>query len=126
MTLRTAWSPDSSRNGADGSDMVKQQIHLVEIDLLLRGRRLTFLEALPPGDYYAFVSRGNRRPRSEAYAWSIRRPLPKIPIPLKPPDPDVLLDLAQAVETTFNGGRFEQNLLYNLPVPSPLSEPDRV
>jgi len=107
------------------ASMILQGVHLVEIDLLLQGRRLPVIEPLPPGDFYAYVSRGNRRPRCEVYAWSIRRPLPKLPIPLKAPDPDVLLDLAQAVETTFNGGRFEQNLLYEMPIPSSLSESDR-
>ncbi len=105
--------------------MIRQDINLVEIDLLLQGRRLTFRELLPPGDFYAFVSRGNRRPHSEVYPWSIRRPLPKLPIPLKAPDPDVILDLAKAVQTTFDGGRFEQNLLYDRPVPASLAEADR-
>jgi hypothetical protein len=107
------------------ASMILQGVHLVEIDLLLQGRRLPAIEPLPPGDFYAFVSRGNRRPRCEVYGWSIRRPLPKLPIPLKAPDPDVILDLAQAVETTFNGGRFEQNLLYEMPIPASLSESDR-
>jgi len=105
--------------------MILQGVHLVEIDLLLGGRRLPVIEPLPPGDFYAFVSRGNRRPRCEVYAWSIRRALPKLPIPLKAPDPDVVLDLPQAVEITFNGGRFEQNLLYEIPIPPSLSESDR-
>jgi hypothetical protein len=105
--------------------MMLQSVHFVEIDLLLQGRRLPAIEPLPPGDFYAFISRGNRRPRCEVYAWSIRRPLPKLPIPLKAPDPDVVLDLAQAVDATFNGGRFEQNLLYDRPVPSSLAEADR-
>ncbi len=61
----------------------------------------------------------------EVFAWSIRRALPKLPIPLKAPDADVILDLAQAEETTFNGGRFEQNLLYGRPVPATLAEADR-
>jgi hypothetical protein len=98
---------------------------LVEIDLLLQGRRLPVIEPLPPGDFYAFISRGDRRPRCEVYPWSIRRPLPKLPIPLKAPDADVILDLAKAFETTFDGGRFEQNLLYKKPIPATLSENDQ-
>ena len=107
------------------ASMILQGVHLVEIDLLLQGRRLPAIEPLPPGDFYAFVSRGNRRPRCEVYAWSIRRSLPNLPIPLKAPDSDVMLDLAQAVDTTFNGGRFEQNMLYDRPVPSSLADADR-
>jgi hypothetical protein len=105
--------------------MIRQDINLVEIDLLLQGRRLPFREPLPPGDFYAFLSRGNRRPYSEVYPWSIRRPLPKLPIPLKAPDADVILDLGKAFQTTFDGGRFEQNLLYAKPVPASLSDNDQ-
>jgi hypothetical protein len=107
------------------ASMILQGVHLVEIDLLLQGRRLPMIEPLPAGDFFAFVSRGNRRPRCDVYSWSIRRPLPKLPIPLKSPDPDASLDLAQAVDATFNGGRFEQNMLYSRPVPSSLAEADR-
>jgi hypothetical protein len=105
--------------------MIRQGVHLVEIDLLLEGRRLPVVEPLPLGNFYAFVSRGNQRPACQVYSWSIRRPLPNLPIPLKPPDADVMLDLAQAVATTFNGGRFDRNLRYDLPVPVSLDEPDR-
>jgi hypothetical protein len=107
------------------ASMILQGVHLVEIDLLLQGRRLPVIEPLPPGDFYAFISRGDRRPRCEVYPWSIRRPLPKLPIPLKAPDADVILDLAKAFETTFDGGRFEQNLLYKKPIPATLSENDQ-
>jgi hypothetical protein len=125
--------PSPSNKSASGhgeywtkrASMIVQGVHLVEIDLLLGGRRLSLVEPLPPGDFYAFISRSNRRPKCEVYAWSVRRPLPKLPIPLKAPDADVVLDLAQAVETTFNGGRFEQNMLYGMPIPTSLSESDR-
>src|SRR5438067_1845383 len=53
----------SNKAGADrGADLAKrdallhQEVHLVELDLLLRGRRLPMDAPLPPGHYYAFVS----------------------------------------------------------------------
>jgi hypothetical protein len=105
--------------------MIRQGVHLVEIDLLLEGRRLPVMEPLPEGDFFAFISRGNRRPSCDVYAWSIRRPLPKLPIPLKSPDADVLLDLAGAVGTTFDAGRYLRTLRYDLPAPTTLAEADR-
>ena len=42
--------------------LIRQRIHLIEIDLLLSGRRLPMGKALPPGDYYAFVSRARAGP----------------------------------------------------------------
>ena len=38
-------------------ELLDQPVHLVEIDLLLGGKRLPMGGRLPPGDYYGFVSR---------------------------------------------------------------------
>src|SRR5262249_54461202 len=45
-----------------------QPIHLVELDFLLGGARLPMRRELPPGDYYAFVARGDRRPDCGVHA----------------------------------------------------------
>ena len=89
---------------ADGDDylakraaLLRRGINLVEIDLLLGGERLPARETLPAGDFYAFVSRRDRRPKSDVYSWSIRRALPQIPIPLKPPDNDVSLEFGGGI-----------------------------
>jgi hypothetical protein len=87
--------------------------------LLLAGRRPPMAAPLPPGDYYAFVARAGRRPDCDVYAWSIRRALPAIPIPLRPPDPDVLLDLAAVYATAHENGRNARRLDYAAPWPSP-------
>jgi len=65
----------TNRSKADGGDylakraaLLRRGINLVEIDLLLGGSRLPALEPLPHGDFYAFVSRGNRRPKCEVYS----------------------------------------------------------
>jgi hypothetical protein len=78
--------------------LIRQGVHVVEIDLLRRGRRTELAQPLPIGDYYAFVFRGDRRPNVDVYAWNIRQPLPQIPIPLTAPDADVMLDLAALVK----------------------------
>jgi hypothetical protein len=54
--------------------LLHQYVHLVEFDLLVGGRRLPMRTPLPPGDYYAFVSRAEQRPRAEVYHWGIRAP----------------------------------------------------
>ena len=48
------------------------------------------------------------RDSSDVYAWSIRRTLPEIPIPLSPPDPDLCLDLASVVARAYDQGRYER------------------
>ncbi len=104
---------------------VHQSIHLIEIDLLLRGARLPVIEPLPAGDCYAIVARARSRPRADVYAWSIRRTLPPIPIPLLPPDPDILLDLAALYETAFERGRYSRRLDYSRALQAPLKEEDQ-
>ena len=62
---------------------------------------------LPPGDCLAVVVRSGKPEVAEVLAWSIRRPLPAIPIPLEPPDPDVPVDLAALVATAYERGRMK-------------------
>jgi Protein of unknown function (DUF4058) len=103
--------------------LIRQKIHLVELDLLLGGRRLPMDRPLPSGDYFAFVSRSQRRPDSEVYAWSLHDCLPSIPIPLLAGNPDVVLDLAAVFGTTYERGRYARLIDYAAP-PSVLRKPD--
>lgn len=102
-----------------------QDVHLIELDLLLSGHRLPMMEPLPPGDFYAFVARADRRPDCDVYAWSIRRALPPIPVPLRAPDPDVTLDLAAVYATAHARGRYARSLDYSAPLPLPRAPDDR-
>ena len=67
---------------------------------------------LPPGDYYALVSRGNQRPECQVYVWTLQQVLPAIPIPLLPPDPDVWIDLGAVFRTTYERGRCSRSIDY--------------
>src|SRR5205823_396013 len=46
-------------------ELIHQPVHLVELDFLLRGRRLPVDADLPAGHYFAFVARAERRPLSD-------------------------------------------------------------
>jgi Protein of unknown function (DUF4058) len=100
--------------------IVSQAINLVEIDLLLRGRRMPMGRKLPPGEYFAIVARTSERPNAQVYAWTIRDALPPVPIPLREPDPDVLLNLAGAFNRTYDWGRFSTSMRYGAPLPKKL------
>src|SRR5439155_20093719 len=67
-------------------DFRRQSVNVVELDLLRAGARFEFVEPLPPGQYYAFVSRASRPSITYAHAWSVRSRLPTVPIPRRPPD----------------------------------------
>lgn len=104
--------------------LIDQPVHLVEIDLLLGGRRSPMRRPLPPGHAYAIVSRAERRPDAEVYAWSLRDPLPTIPIPLAAPDPDIPLNLAPAFAMAYRRGRYGRILRYDQPLRADLDAED--
>ncbi len=69
--------------------------HLVEIDLLRAGAPLPM--RLPPGagasDYRIVISRAPQRPRADVILFSVRVPIPDVPIPLRAGEPEPLLPL---------------------------------
>jgi hypothetical protein len=94
--------------------LIDQPVHLVELDLLVGGHRLPMSAALPPGDYYALVSRADRRPDCDVYAWSVRQPLPSIPIPLAAPDADAC-STWPACSPCLRTGRYARAIDYDAP-----------
>jgi hypothetical protein len=94
---------------------IEQEVHLVELDLLIRGERLPMDRPLPPGDFHAVVSRFEERPDCDVYSWTLRDALPPIPIPLARPDPDVLLDLGPVFALVYERGRYARLLDYSVP-----------
>jgi hypothetical protein len=105
--------------------LIIQPVHLVAIDLVVAGFRLPMANSLPPGDYYAIVSRSDSRPESQVYAWSVRHSLPIVPIPLAHPDPDIPLNLAEVLATTYQRGRYDRSIDYRSALTIPLSPEDR-
>jgi len=94
--------------------------HLVELDLLRGGERLPTREPLESADYFAFVCRKEQLPKAEVYAWTLRQPLPTIPVPLAGDDPDVPLDLQAAFTTTYDRAGYDYALDYRRPIEPPL------
>lgn len=93
------------------------RVNLVEIDLLLGGAPLPMKQRIESGAYYAIVARGVRLPAAEVYRWTVRDPLPRLPIPLREPDPDVVIDLASLTTRVYNLGRYPRTLRRDLPLP---------
>jgi hypothetical protein len=105
--------------------LLVQNVHLVELDLLFGGRRLVLQQSLPPADYYYLLSRGDQRPDCQVYHWTLRQPLPTLPVPLRAPDADLHIDLAAVFATAYDRGRFYRRLNYQGPVPAFLREDNR-
>ena len=103
----------------------EERVNLVEIDLLIAGRRLPMARPLPLGHFYALVSRTTKPEIADVYAWSIAHPLPKIPVPLEAPDPDVFLDLADVFALAYQRGRYARLINYDKPLELPLHPQDK-
>jgi hypothetical protein len=106
-------------------EVFQQDIHLLELDLLLGGLRLPVAGTLPAGDYYASLSRADRRFTCDVYGWGLRDPLPTLPVPLKGPDPDIPLSLRAAFEAAYEDGLYAESLPYDRPPVAPIPERHR-
>ncbi len=93
----------------------RQNVNLVELDLLIGGERLPYGRPLPPGHYYASIIRAQRRDVAEIYAWTVRDCLPRIPIPLSSSDPDVWTDLGQVFTEVYDQARYGRSIDYSKP-----------
>jgi hypothetical protein len=107
--------------------LIDRPVNFVEIDLLLGGRRMPMARPLPAGDFYAVVGRKSGTPNAQVYAWTIKDTLPAIPIPLREPEPDAMLNLRAVFDMTYDRGRYRRMVRYGKPLPAslPLTTTDR-
>jgi hypothetical protein len=113
--------PDREQYLSKRREILRSRAHFVEIDLLRGGPRMP-PDELPTCDYCAIVSRVEERPEAGVWPWRVRDPIPLLPIPLRPTDADVRLDLKAAIDLMYDGGRYG-NYIYNGP-PEPRLAPD--
>ena len=133
ITAIEVLSPANKRPGADGADayekkrqeLFRSEAHLLEIDLLRNGQRPRFATTLPDNPYFVFLGRAEYRPQFDVWPLSLRETIPRIPVPLRRPDPDVVLDLTAALQQIYTNARYERRINYrDNPPPPALSEED--
>ncbi|MGH7137129.1 MAG: DUF4058 family protein, partial [Pirellulales bacterium] len=105
--------------------LLMQDVHLVELDLLLEGHRLPFSKPLPEADYYYSVARAEQRPDGQVYHWPLRQPLPTLPVPLRQPDPDLQIDLGTVFATVYERAKFFRRVDYQAPIPAFIGDAHR-
>jgi hypothetical protein len=103
-------------------------VHLVEIDLIRRGPHVldvppAFLERLPRRDYLINTCRRNAD-RYEVYPVRIRNRLPRIRIPLKEGDEDVVMDVQSVFNRAYRVGLYADRINYKIDPPDPLADDD--
>jgi hypothetical protein len=123
-------SPTNKRGDGRDEYAVKRQellagpTHLVEIDLLGVGDRFPVDRPLPSVPYFVFVSRAGRRPQVGIWPIALSAPLPSVPVPLDPGDPDVMLDLQAVLSGLHEAMGYDLSVDYTRPPPGPLSPED--
>jgi len=126
-------SPSNKRRNGTGrheyltkrEEFLSSPTHLVELDLLRGGLRLPVVGSLPPGDFYAIISRVKRRPRCEVYAWTLRDKLPSIPVPLKLGDADAVVPLQEVFGTVYQRSRYDLSVKYDAALDPPVNEAEQ-
>ncbi|HZT80193.1 MAG TPA: DUF4058 family protein [Gemmataceae bacterium] len=102
-------------------EILSGSAHLFEIDLLRAGARFPTSDPLPAAPYFVFISRVERRSKVEVWPILLEQPLPTIPVPLLPDDPDVPLDLQAALSTEYDIIGYDELIDYSQPPPGPLT-----
>lgn len=95
--------PDRAQYLVKRREILRSNAHLVEVDLLRGGPRMP-PDELPTCDYCVLVSRVEERPEAGVWPWRLRDPLPLIPVPLRPGDADVRLDLKAGIDSVYDTG----------------------
>jgi hypothetical protein len=132
VTVIELLSPKNKRSGEERKayENKRQQVlssstHLVEIDLLRGGEPMPILGNTVQSNYRILVSRSNRRPTAELYAFNLPDPIPPFPLPLGSGDTESLVELQTILQGVYDRAGFDLAISYGQePIP-PLADPDR-
>ncbi len=137
ITLIEILSPANKSAGAGRNlyllkqeEVLHSEVHLVEIDLLSQGQHTIALpeiklHQLPAHRYKVSVCYGPEHIKFEIYPFTLSQRLPRFHIPLKNPDPAVVLDLPTGFNQAYDNGGYTDFVDYTQPPPVSLSEEEQ-
>jgi hypothetical protein len=133
VTVIEVLSPTNKLPGSDGQKeyslkrerLLDSHVNLIEIDLLRGGERLKLTRPLKPTtDYCVYLHRALAGPRILAWEFTVRHPLPEIPVPLGESDPDVRLNLQVAFSSMYDRLGYSLRIPYDQPLRPALRDAD--
>lgn len=106
-------------------ELVEGGVHFVEIDLVRQGDWQALLRPHRYGKRLTTAYRATVRLASDSmavyvYPISLEDRLPRLPVPLRPTDPEVALDLQPLLDAAYRNGRYATTLDYKQPCDPPL------
>jgi len=108
------------------NQVLESATHLVEIDLLREGMPMTMLGNIPTSHYRILVSRAQQRPKAQLYAFNLQQAIPPFPVPLKPGETELMVDLQSLLLQIYNQARYDLAIDYQQAPILPLGEADDI
>ncbi len=97
--------------------------HLIEIDLLRKGKALAFTSTAPATHYRILVSDSKSRPRADLYGFNLQDAFPVFPIPLQGDDRAIPIDLKVLLDNLYDLGRYSLRCDYAQAPPELVLDP---
>jgi hypothetical protein len=131
VTVLEVLSPSNKKTKDARADYLKKRDHLiltdinfVEIDLIRAGEPMPVRKPPPPSDYRILICRARRSSHAVLHAFPYTSPIPAIPIPLLPGDPEPMLDLNSVLHALIDRAAYELVIDYAQPPDPPLRATD--
>lgn len=104
--------------------LMRAGVHLLDIDLIRRGKHPAGLPAFEPphpaaGAHYLVTLTRAKAQHLEIWPIRLQEKLPTVAVPLRAPDADAPLDLAEALTTIYAEAVYDLSLDYSQPPPPP-------
>lgn len=124
-------SPSNKRPGKGRSQyeekrlaILGSQTHLIEIDLIRSFTPFPMRGNIQPSLYRILVSRSPQRPRAALYPFGLPDAIPPFPVPLKPNEPETMVDLQCLVHQVYDRAGYDLEIDYTQDPMPPLEGKD--
>ena len=131
VTVIEVLSPKNKRAGegrrqyeSKRMEILGSLTNLVEIDLLRAGERMSVSRAPGRGDYRILVSRGERRPRADLFAFDVREEIPGFTLPLRRGETEPTVELGGVLRDVYDRKLYHRRIDYKGPATPPLADED--
>jgi hypothetical protein len=105
-------------------EIFRSRTHFVEMDLLRAWEPMPFWGNGRDSHYRILVRRGERRERADLYAFSVRDPIPRFPLPLQKGDEEPIVDLKPLLDELYDEASYDLRVDYQKPPVPPLNDVD--